>query len=66
LLSRQPLFIVVTAYATRTSPHWLHQVLATAFADAGGSVTAGELALVERSARHTIPTAIFARWAADS
>jgi 23S rRNA (cytosine1962-C5)-methyltransferase len=66
LLSERPLFTVVTAYATRAAPHWLHQALAAAFADAGGSMAGGELALLERSAGHPLPTAIFARWTAAS
>jgi 23S rRNA (cytosine1962-C5)-methyltransferase len=64
LLSSQPLFMVLTAYAIRASAlsiYYAMQEITTAFP---GELAAGELALVEKSAGRLLSTAIFARWAA--
>jgi 23S rRNA (cytosine1962-C5)-methyltransferase len=62
LLSRQPLFIVITAYAIRASALSLYYPLGKMVAGLGGHLATGELALVERSAGRLLSTAIFARW----
>jgi 23S rRNA (cytosine1962-C5)-methyltransferase len=64
VLSEMPLFICLTAYAVRLSAVSLYYSLAEMTAGLGGSVTAGELALVERSANRMLSMAIFARWEA--
>jgi 23S rRNA (cytosine1962-C5)-methyltransferase len=64
LLSQKPLFIVITAYAIRASALSLYYPLGEMFAGLGGRLSAGELALVERSAGRLLSTAIFARWQA--
>lgn len=66
LLSRKPLFIVLTAYAIRSSSLSVYYALQEMVAGLGGELTTGELALVERSAGRMLSTAIFARWAATS
>jgi 23S rRNA (cytosine1962-C5)-methyltransferase len=64
ILSAQPLFLVVTAYAIRASALSLYNNLSEMTGSLGGQVTAGELALGERSAGRLVSTAIFARWQA--
>ena len=66
LLSRQPLFIVITAYAIRASALSLYYPLGEMVAGLGGRLATGELALVERSASRLLSTAIFARWQAEA
>ena len=65
VLSPNPLFVVVTAYAIRASSLSLHFSLEQILKDKGGNLVSGELALQEKSAGRLIPTAIFARWSAS-
>lgn len=64
VITHQPLFIVVTAYAIRSSALALEYALKDMTSGLGGWVDSGELALMESSARRVISTAIFARWEA--
>jgi 23S rRNA (cytosine1962-C5)-methyltransferase len=64
LLSQQPLFVVITAYAIRASALSIAYALGEMVAGLGGALSAGELALEERSAGRLLSTAIFARWSA--
>lgn len=64
LLSPQPLFVVLTAYAIRASALSIYYALQEMTSAYQGELTAGELALTERSAGRLLSTAIFARWAA--
>jgi 23S rRNA (cytosine1962-C5)-methyltransferase len=64
LLSEQPLFVLLTAYAIRASALSVYYAIQEMVAGLGGSVSAGELALVERSAGRLLSLAIFARWSA--
>jgi 23S rRNA (cytosine1962-C5)-methyltransferase len=64
LLSAQPLFVVVTAYAIKTSALGLYYLLQDTLADLGGTFATGEMVNVERSAGRLLPTAMFARWEA--
>ena len=65
LLSPQPLFIVLTAYAVKASAVTLYQAIAEMTSGAGGLIEAGELALVEHGAGRMISTAVYARWSAE-
>ena len=65
VLSPRPLFVVVTAYAIRASALSLHYSLEDMVKGQAGSLTSGELALVETSAGRLISTAIFSRWRAE-
>jgi 23S rRNA (cytosine1962-C5)-methyltransferase len=65
VLSPNPLFVVVTAYAIRASSLSLHFSLEQILKDKRGEFASGELALQEKSAGRLIPTAIFARWFAS-
>ena len=64
LLSPRPSFVILTAYAIHASALSMHYALAEMLAGIPGTITAGELALVEHSAGRLLSTAIFARWQA--
>jgi 23S rRNA (cytosine1962-C5)-methyltransferase len=64
LLTPQPLFVVITAYAIRASALSLYYALQEMVAGQAGEVQAGELAVQEKSAGRLLSTAIFARWTA--
>jgi 23S rRNA (cytosine1962-C5)-methyltransferase len=65
LLSPQPSFVVLTAYAIRASALSVYYAMQEMVSGLGGSLETGEMALVEKSAKRLLSTAIFARWAAD-
>jgi len=62
VLSAQPCFVLLTAYAVKASALTLHTAVAEMMAGHPGSIEAGELALKEQSAGRLLSTAIFARW----
>jgi 23S rRNA (cytosine1962-C5)-methyltransferase len=62
ILSKAPLFVVITAYAIRASALSIHYALQEMLSRPGGSFETGELVLVENSAGRRLSTAIFARW----
>ena len=62
LLDAQSKCLFLTVYAVRMSALSLREMLSQAFADHGGTVEAGELAIVEEARGLELPTAIWARW----
>jgi 23S rRNA (cytosine1962-C5)-methyltransferase len=63
VLTPQPLFIIVNAYAVSASALMLENVLSDMTRDMGGRIETGELALQESSAKgRLLSTGIFARW----
>jgi 23S rRNA (cytosine1962-C5)-methyltransferase len=62
ILSPQPVFVALTAYAVKASPLTLYYAMQEMLAGKSGSLTAGEIALTEKSAGRLLSTAIFARW----
>jgi 23S rRNA (cytosine1962-C5)-methyltransferase len=66
ILSQDPLFVVLTAYAIRASALCTYYALEEMVAGLNGSLETGELALNETSAGHILPAAIYARWCAKS
>lgn len=62
ILSRQPLFVVLTAYAIRASSLSAYYALAEMLIGMGGELTTGEMCLTEQSAGRILSTAIYARW----
>jgi 23S rRNA (cytosine1962-C5)-methyltransferase len=62
LLDDQSKFLVLTVYAVRMSAIAIRELLAQAFADLGGTIEAGEMAVREEARGLLLPTAIFARW----
>ena len=62
LLDRDSRFLFLTVYAVRMSALALGGLLNSHFADLGGKVEFGELAVREQARGLLLPTAIFARW----
>ncbi len=65
LLSPQPSFVVLTAYAIRASALSVYYAMQEMVQGLDGELETGEMALVEQSAKRLLSTAIFARWSAD-
>jgi 23S rRNA (cytosine1962-C5)-methyltransferase len=63
LLSADPLFVVITAYAIRASALSLYYALSEMVSGSGGQIENGELVVIERSAGRILSNAIFTRWA---
>jgi 23S rRNA (cytosine1962-C5)-methyltransferase len=64
VLSDDPKFVLLTAYAVKASALTLHTAVQEMMSGKAGVTEAGELALVESSAGRLLSTAIFARWSA--
>jgi 23S rRNA (cytosine1962-C5)-methyltransferase len=64
LLSDQPRFVILTAYAVRLSYLALAQALADRLNPYGGTMEMGEMALPQKDSDRLLPTAIYARWRA--
>jgi len=62
VLSDKPLFVILTSYATDTSPLSLGYALSHAMKDWGGKVEQGELCVIEKSNQRSIPLANTAIW----
>ena len=65
LLSDQPLFVILTAYAVRLSHIALAQALAGHLKGLGGTMEMGEMAIPHASDDRLLPTSICARWRAS-
>jgi 23S rRNA (cytosine1962-C5)-methyltransferase len=64
LLSANPQFLLITAYAVKASALTLHYAVDEIF-NHQGNLQAGEVALQEKSANRIISMAIYARWSAS-
>jgi 23S rRNA (cytosine1962-C5)-methyltransferase len=62
LFSKQPLFLVITAYAIRASALSLYYATQEIMQGLGGNLEAGELVLQEKSGGRLISMAIYTRW----
>ncbi|HJY98999.1 MAG TPA: class I SAM-dependent methyltransferase [Patescibacteria group bacterium] len=62
ILSPDPLFILVNAYAVSTSPTTLQNALADHFGTLAGNIDSGELTIEEKSAQRTLSTGIWTRY----
>lgn len=62
VLSSEPLFIILTAYAVKASALTLYYALQEIMARHGGKLEAGEVTLQEKSAGRQLAMAIFTRW----
>lgn len=62
VLSDNPLFIIVNAYAISSSALMLQNVLQDATEHLGGTIEVGELVLEEKTHKRPLSTGIFARW----
>jgi 23S rRNA (cytosine1962-C5)-methyltransferase len=65
ILSAEPLFMLVNAYAISASSVMLGNVLAGALSRYRGTVSYGELVLEESSSKRLLSTGIFGRWEAN-
>ena len=65
LLDRDSRFLVLTVYAVRMSALAIGELVKQLFADLGGTVELGEMAVREEARGLLLPTAIFARWSRD-
>ena len=66
LIDADSRFLVLTVYAVRMSALAIGELVAQLFADLGGRVEIGEMAVREEARGLLLPTAIFARWSRDS
>jgi 23S rRNA (cytosine1962-C5)-methyltransferase len=62
ILSDQPLFVIMTAYAIRASALSLYYALDEMMTGLNGYLEAGELVAVERSKQRILSMAIYTRW----
>ncbi len=62
LLDENSRFLVLTVYAVRMSALAIGELVKQTFADLGGTVEMGEMAVREEARGLLLPTAIFARW----
>lgn len=62
VLSEQPVFVILTAYAVKASPITLYYAFQEMLEGFDGQTSVGELTLREASGGRLLPTAIFARW----
>ncbi len=65
LLSTQPLGMLINAYATNVSSLTMYNLLADVMRGYGGTITAGELVLLDTAAARPLPAALYARWSND-
>jgi 23S rRNA (cytosine1962-C5)-methyltransferase len=65
LLDDNSRFLVLTVYAVRMSAIAIGELVRQTFADLGGLVEVGEMAVREEARGLLLPTAIFARWSRD-
>jgi len=62
ILNKQPLFLVVTAYAVKSSALTLYGAVNELMAPRKGVLEVGEIASLESSANRIISNALYARW----
>jgi 23S rRNA (cytosine1962-C5)-methyltransferase len=62
LLSKDPIFVICNAYAISTSSLTLANILKDKLANLDGTVTNGELMIIEKSAGRTLSTGIWGMW----
>ncbi|MBE0699156.1 MAG: class I SAM-dependent methyltransferase [Anaerolineaceae bacterium] len=65
VLSEQPRFIILTAYAVKASALTLYYAINEVMQGAKGQTEAGEVVLEEKSAGRLLSMAIFARWSSS-
>ena len=65
LLDGDSAFLVLTVYAVRMSALAIGELLRQTFADLGGRIECGDMAVREEARGLLLPTAIFARWRSE-
>jgi 23S rRNA (cytosine1962-C5)-methyltransferase len=66
VLSPDPRFVLLTAYAVKASAITLHNAMAEMTTGLPGSIAAGEVVLKDSSAGRLLSMAIFARWSSTA
>ena len=66
LLSDEPSFVTLTAYAVRLSFMTLHELMRDAFGARGGAIASGELVTRDRANERHLSTSLFARWTPEA
>ncbi len=66
ILSKSPVFMLVTAYAVKASYLTLYNALQEVMASRQGNIQAGEILNVDESAGRALSTAIYAYWTANN
>lgn len=66
VLSPQPVFVLVTAYAVKASAVTLGNALAEMMASYNGKTDCGEVGLTEKSKKRLLSMAVFSRWSASN
>jgi 23S rRNA (cytosine1962-C5)-methyltransferase len=64
-MSPQAKFVILTAYAVKASAVTLYYSMSEMMRQWKGQVQAGEVVLVESSAKRALSSAIFARWSGE-
>jgi 23S rRNA (cytosine1962-C5)-methyltransferase len=64
ILSPDPCFVIITAYAVKASALTLYNALEEMMAEKKGKVSAGEVTLQEKGRGRQISLAVFSRWSA--
>ncbi len=62
ILSPEPIFLLMTAYAVKASSLTLHFAVDEMMKKYKGNIVAGEVLISEKTNKHAISMAIFARW----
>jgi len=62
ILTEQPAFVIVTAYAIRASFIAIHELTRETLGDLGGSIESGELAVGEEGTDRLLSTSLYSRW----
>ncbi len=62
LLSKDALFMILTAYAIRSSFVSIHELMAETLAAQGGLLESGELVIREEAGKRALSTSLFSRW----
>ena len=62
LLSKDALFMILTAYAIRSSFLAIHELMAETLDRQGGQLESGELVIREEDGKRALSTSLFSRW----
>ena len=62
LLTKDSLFLILTAYAIRSSFLAIHELMAETLSGQGGLLESGELVIREEAGERALSTSLFSRW----
>lgn len=66
LMSKEPLFVVLTSYAIRASFLSIHELMQEVFGDMRGELHSGELVIRTDKSERKLSTSMFSRWLPNS